>query len=751
MAIRTVYETFNPDKNFYSVERSGYVTVGELLFAMTNDMLRSGGFSVVNVVFTDSSTNSQNSGTWPVTERIFRQVSKGTGYNVGDTLTMYDGNATVTTKYGITINSISDSGAITGFTPTASPKYTSVDTTQPRPMGYAPTAGGDIDETIRNGAFTNQLEITSNVGVTSYVAPAKQSATVGGWTSAGVATSPTWIAKYGVNGSGFLADGSAAPNGSRWPTGNLIFTFQSDIQNKAGVKMTTPTSSHLASVKVGQEIFARPDELLAGTSIPPGTIITKKVEIPAIVNGTYFTDETTAKAYYFVVSNPVSLARGQIVSVRGTGATFRNDILGVPDKWKVVLNSTGAVDPLSDPAGVLGNVKVATTNSNIAIINALDTINAFDPRIWPGHRVTSVLQNGALQNTVVYVKDVLSANISHAKVELTTNVSLPQGEPLRFVFEDPQDWRIKLEVTDKQTAQVSVGTELQIPDSGEHAYLWNDAGTAINDISGLVGAAPTKTPLTGATTGIEVDPTKIEQGFINRKVRIGAGTTNIRAGNPESYPMNYTMTIADRGIYFGVWESNWSVIQKPKNTTDVFFSWVLIQRPVDRITGRILTTGRCPLFCINSVGNQYWKFIVREADAQHPTQGDPNTRSYQVTDDWKVSERTTPFRTPADAHTEDSFGIINSTKQIALTEDSKFLISFLHNLTTPRFRYSEELDMIGQTSADVCMATNDISITAYQESGPRTYRAMPANNPYNTGLRVAVLKNIPVKPDTPVQ
>jgi hypothetical protein len=98
---------------------------------------------------------------------------------------------------------------------------------------------------------------------------------------------------------------------------------------------------------------------------------------------------------------------------------------------------------------------------------------------------------------------------------------------------------------------------------------------------------------------------------------------------------------------------------------------------------------------------------------------------------------------PADAHSQDSFAILNSSNQIALSEDSKYLVSFLHNLSTPRFRYSEELDMVGQTSADVCMASNDISITAYNESGPRLYRALSSNGSYNTGLRIAMLRDIP--------
>ena len=57
--------------------------------------------------------------------------------------------------------------------------------------------------------------------------------------------------------------------------------------------------------------------------------------------------------------------------------------------------------------------------------------------------------------------------------------------------------------------------------------------------------------------------------------------------------------------------------------------------------------------------------------------------------------------------------------------------------------------MIGQASADVCMSGNDVVLTApggggvYGEPTARTYRAMPSNLPYNTGLRVCVLRDIP--------
>ena len=97
------------------------------------------------------------------------------------------------------------------------------------------------------------------------------------------------------------------------------------------------------------------------------------------------------------------------------------------------------------------------------------------------------------------------------------------------------------------------------------------------------------------------------------------------------------------------------------------------------------------------------------------------------------------LRVLADVHSPDSHAIFNATEQIALTEDKTYLLSFPHNLTTPRFRYTEELDMIGTTSSDVVMAGQDIQFQTYGEWGPRTYRALPANAALNTGLRLAVI------------
>lgn len=739
MAVRTVYENVKLQRKFYSVEKTGFVTVGQVIYSMVNDMLSTGAFSVVNVVFVESTTKNTSFSGWPVAERLYEIVDRGKGYTIGDTLVAYEPNASVTQPYAITVTQVDAvDGTLRDWTVKAGTKYITVDTVQPRPLVYASSANPLEPDLLRSKAqFVNRMQINNSSGITPVSGRARKTVA----TDPAVGTSAwhtSWNTNYGVNGQG----GSL---GTTWPTAaNSIWSWQTDATNLTGA----------GAVRYeGMEIFVDESTALAGTNIPPGTRITSKIAFDVVTSSTFFAvgsgRENITRAWYFKLNQSANIAAGETVLLRGAGATVRNNNLTVPDTYKVVLETTGAVDPLSDPAGVYGNVVASLSSGNILTVKSLTSTNNFEKVIWPGHRVTSALTVGTV-NGVVYVKDVISANTSWAKVTLTSNQSIANGEQLHFVFEDIQQWRLMFDVKDPQTADVYAATDLQINDKAVVSKIWNSTGTTVTDLAGLIGNAPTG----GTSPDVKPNTNNTDEGFVNRAKRVGA--TGGKVGNPEAYPINYTMTITDRGIFFGLWESNWSVMQKAKSADDVYFNWVLIQRPVDRLTGKIVTTGRCPVFCINSVGHKYWKFIVREADAPHPTQGDPNTVSYKLKtvgttlSDWEIDDQKTPYRTPADTHSEDSFAIINSTKQIALTEDSKFLISFLHNLTTPRFRYSSELDIVGQTSADVCMATNDVSLAAYNESGPRTYRAMPANNSYNTGLRITVLKDIPDKPDNPL-
>lgn len=762
--LRTSYEVYYPTRAFYSVERTGFVTVGELLYQLVNDLLYTGAFArpeeVGTVFYTEENTGSSVTGTWPISERLYTISNRGTGYDAGDYLIMSDNDSTPVRRFAIQVLTVDPAdGKIVTYRAFAGPKYTSVSTTQPVSMVYSSGAGpisaipsatdpvGIESLTESNGTFKVRQAVTASLGVT----PINRTTRITGQSSAWTTAWPT-SAGYGP-----LGEGGAL--GTTWPTNTgVIWCFNDEITG---------------NVKVGQEIFVDSTTANAATSIATGITITKKQSFAVLNRATFSivagtgseslgtstgaSVNTTTNATFFLLSNIVTLGKGETISVRGTGAKFFNNETAVPKEWSVILETKGAGDVLSDGEPILANVHSSV--GNVLVVKNMSTRNPWTPAIYPGQRLTSQLLSGTVSG-YTYVKDVIKANVGWTRMTLTSNQSITTNEGVKFTWENLQPYRLKIRVRGAQIAEIYTGTELQIPVGGKYSYIWNDTGTSIVDIAGLIGSRPTKTGSklindAGVATTIntvEVDDTNITQGFVNRTIRIGGNADKANwSGNPEAYPINYTLTVSQRGVFFGIWESNWSVIQKKKTDKDVYFNWVLIQRPVDRVTGRILTTGRCPVFCINSVGSKFWKFIVRESDILHPTVGDPELKFYQWNETTKAIEvGTSSYRTPADKHSQDSFAILNTTNQIALTEDSKFLISFLHNLTTPRFRYSEELDMIGQTSADVCMATNDISIQAYKESGPRIYRAMPANNEYNTGLRIAVLKDLAPYVDEPV-
>lgn len=262
-----------------------------------------------------------------------------------------------------------------------------------------------------------------------------------------------------------------------------------------------------------------------------------------------------------------------------------------------------------------------------------------------------------------------------------------------------QAWQICFDILGLQRAAAYAATSYQFdPSTGDIKQITDSTGAAI-DTCGAIGAL-----VLNSNPSVN-DPS---QGFLNREKRIGT--------NASTYPMSYILTISDRGIFLGVWEGSWSTLRAGLDSDSNYFNWLLVQRPVDRFAGDTLVEGRCPVFCVNQVNYKYWKFVVREEDILHPTQ-----------------------RVPADSNTEDSHMIFNIANQVALTEDKKYLLTFPHNLTTPRFRYTEELDLIGITSSDVVMASSNVSFRVYGESRDRVYTALPPSRGFNTGARICVL------------
>jgi hypothetical protein len=234
------------------------------------------------------------------------------------------------------------------------------------------------------------------------------------------------------------------------------------------------------------------------------------------------------------------------------------------------------------------------------------------------------------------------------------------------------------------------------------------------------------TAVTGAGTASVTDTAPLNAdwnvGFYNR---IGVDKTSGYA-----VPLNYEITLTNRGIFFGVWDTL-------SESTGVKFNWVLVQRSVDRASGAIrgrtktkefgqdtytravdafITTTKNsvkPVWCVNCVNGYYYKFNPREEDIGAPS-----------------------YRTSAVFNTEDSTANINPFDQQSLTDDSKYVITFLSNLNSNRFKYPDELDMVGTVSADVIGNGTEATVTVYGEPVDRVYRALPPNQPYGTGMRL---------------
>lgn len=221
------------------------------------------------------------------------------------------------------------------------------------------------------------------------------------------------------------------------------------------------------------------------------------------------------------------------------------------------------------------------------------------------------------------------------------------------------------------------------------------------------------------------------QGFINRAQKVWQGVKatvpvegavgtkepkpvypGVEKDQSATFPMAYQLSITDRGLYLSVWQG------AATDTTGTDFSWLLIQRPVKRDTGVVVTDGKAPVFAVFSVGNKIQRFVVRESDTVDAS------KNISATMD-----------------TVDGTAIINDKRQIGVSESNQYIVNYPSRLNTPRFSYTYELDMIGYASATVVSGTTEIPQTLYGEATPRTYLGMHANKPDNNGMRIVVLKS----------
>src|SRR5690606_3930498 len=146
--------------------------------------------------------------------------------------------------------------------------------------------------------------------------------------------------------------------------------------------------------------------------------------------------------------------------------------------------------------------------------------------------------------------------------------------------ENKQACRRRIGVFDKYTCAIRAGSNLRLPDRGANG--WSVAAKPIKRPLGSLGCGYTRLATRNRLTP---DTAKRSEAFINRKDHVLVGTVDMSS----SYPMSYYVVITDRGIFFTVWEDAASV-------DDHEFSWFLVQRPVQRKTGAVVTEGKAPVF-----------------------------------------------------------------------------------------------------------------------------------------------------------
>lgn len=266
---------------------------------------------------------------------------------------------------------------------------------------------------------------------------------------------------------------------------------------------------------------------------------------------------------------------------------------------------------------------------------------------------------------------------------------------------------------------------------------------SVPSTTGLPGIPPAPSASTSGTNyklvniwdGPDVnDPAQL---FINRYVTAAAslsadtGFGGFAANSETAQSMSYRLVLTDHGLFLGCWGPD------PEENGSGF-SWLLVQRPVNKKTGIVrdlpidpANPGNRPLFCVNSVGGQYFRFVVREHD-----NAVPGTRK------------------DATKNSRDSGQVINPYQQQSLTENGEYVITFLNNLNSSRFKYSDELDMVGTVSSDVVGGGSNIDVNVYGEKdesdapSARTYHALWSSGSFGTKMRIMVVADIP-NPNTP--
>lgn len=352
-----------------------------------------------------------------------------------------------------------------------------------------------------------------------------------------------------------------------------------------------------------------------------------------------------------------------------------------------------------------------------------------------------VQKNGFVHNQVMW-KDIIGEMVKGGFKLVSANgqvaTELPSQPLTSAVLEagptvDPlnadQKWRLAVKLT-ADTTEVFAATPDQITDEGKIAII-GTGGTTNSPYKILAGCIGGKRELTATA---EEDRNEF---FWSRGKVVGQalirGTMTFKEGDtlvgtdPQAVPFTYTLSISTHGVALH------TQIEGMDNR-GCRQAWFVIQRAI-QADGTVVTAGKAPLFAMWSVNGG----------------GSSDNQTLDVTGIMRRTVRESDVNTPTSSvsavqHTPDATAVINPLQQVPFSEEGKFDFRLPQGFNTHRYSYPYELDMMGYASADVISNGVDIEVQVYGEEDAgqpkkRTYIALSANNPDNTGMRVFMLKN----------
>jgi hypothetical protein len=222
---------------------------------------------------------------------------------------------------------------------------------------------------------------------------------------------------------------------------------------------------------------------------------------------------------------------------------------------------------------------------------------------------------------LVFPKPPSGVNSNTSLVTLRPRV--PDTNPFTadaLAADSSQTWHINIDCstavtsTEAGSIRLCVTTPLQAPGTGTIA-----TAVTYTTATGLATAAGSKSTAAGPTTSFwALQSGEITSGWFKKDDKIPGGITASDVGQVTipfasmfwnglqptqsttgntltAFTYSYHLTTAYQGMALVVWEEG----QEAKGN---HFSWIVVQRPVAPDTGAVLKTGRCPVFCVYSIG-----------------------------------------------------------------------------------------------------------------------------------------------------